>query len=375
MRTVKPKRIGVEEGLKAGLRNFWYPLCQSEKVKDQPVGVTRLGEDLVLWRDGEGKVQCFTDICPHRGAKLSLGRVQEGTLVCWYHSFQFDSSGQCISVATDGGNSKLAQRTRVRSYPAEEKAGLIWAFIGDIELFPAPPLVIPREMEAADWTGFTFEAEWETSWLLVLDNLADVMHAPHLHGRTYTLSKGARADTLRVVETEDGFTVEREKQKGLNFDWTEFHNTGLLWFRLDIPYPWSAGPGGPMRILGFATPVDENRVVVFFVRMRHVSGWQRALWRNLYKVRLEKKSFVVVEQDRVILESQRGLISRLSEHLAQADVGVIRLRKLLNQEYARQQAIYNEAMDAPSAEVIIKAGEKQAEIPAEILGDPILTGD
>lgn len=358
MRTIKPRRAGVEEGLKAGLRNFWQPVYQAEKLTAaEPVGIKRLGEDLVLWRDGEGKPRCFVDVCPHRGAKLSLGRVLEGTLNCWYHSFQFDAAGQCLSVPTDGGNSKLAQRTSVRAYACEEKAGLIWAYIGDVELFPPPPLMVPREMEADDWTGFIFEDEWKTSWLLVLDNLADVMHAPHLHGRTYTLSRGSRSDVLKVTNTEDGFVVEREKQKGVNFDWVEFHNTGTLWFRLDIPYPRSAGPGGPMRILGFSTPIDAENCIVYFVRMRHVSGWQRALWRNLYKLRLEKKSFVVVEQDRVILESQRGLNSRLSEHLSQADVGVIRLRKLLNQEYARQQAIYNQAME----ESIGQAEELQPE--------------
>jgi len=352
MKTIQPRRIGVEEGLKTGLRNFWHPIYQAEKLTDKPLGIKRLGEDLVLWRDGEGKAQCFVDVCPHRGAKLSLGRIIDGTLNCWYHSFQFDSTGQCLAVPTDGEDSKLARRTRVRAYPTEERGGLIWAYIGDTELFPAPPLVIPREMEAPDWTGFIFEAEWETSWLLVMDNLADVMHAPHLHARSYTLSRGLRHDVLKVVETEDGFTVEREKQKGVNFDWAEFHNSGTLWFRLDIPYPWSAGPGGPMRILGFSTPIDGDKCIVYFVRMRHVSGWQRALWRNLYKVRLENKSFQVVEHDRLILESQRGLKSRLSEHLAQADIGVIRLRKLLNQEYARQQAIYNQAMEKSVNEAI-----------------------
>jgi phenylpropionate dioxygenase-like ring-hydroxylating dioxygenase large terminal subunit len=345
MRTVRHRRIGVEEGLKVGLRNFWYPLYQAEKLGEQPVGIKRLGEDLVLWRDGEGKAHCFADLCPHRGAKLSLGRVIEGQLTCWYHSFQFDSDGKCTYVATEGEGSKLARRLNVRHYPTEEKAGLIWAYIGDVELFPPPPLVIPREMEAPDWTGFIFEAEWQASWLLVLDNLADVMHAPHLHGKSYTLSRGIRHDVLQVVDLEDGFMVERQKQKGVNFDWTEFHNTGVLWCRLDIPYPWSAGPGGPMRILGFVSPIDENNCVVFFVRMRHVDGWKRTLWRNLYKIRLERLSFNVVEQDRLILESQRGLQSRLAEHLAQSDVGVIRLRKLLNQEYARQQAIYNKAME------------------------------
>ncbi len=345
MRTIQPRRVGVEEGLKTGLRNVWNPILQSAQLTDKPVGIKRLGEDLVLWRAGDGKPRLFTDLCPHRGVKLSLGHVIDGTLNCWYHGFQFSETGQCIGVPIEGGECKLSKRVRVKTYPVEERAGLIWAYIGETDLFVPPPLVLPSEMEDPKWTSFVFEASWDTNWLLLLDNLADVMHAPYLHARSYTLGKGIKHDHLKVIDLPDGFRVEREKQQGVNFDWAEFHNTGAIWFKLDIPYPWSAGPGGPMRIVGFSIAIDDEHALVYFVRMRHVQGWQRTLWRNLYKARLEGKSFQVVEQDRVILESQRGLQSRLAEHLSQSDVGVIRLRKLLNMEYARQQEIYNRAIE------------------------------
>jgi ferritin-like metal-binding protein YciE len=81
----------------------------------------------------------------------------------------------------------------------------------------------------------------------------------------------------------------------------------------------------------------------YFLRYRKVTGWKRTLWRNLYKYRLEARHWNVLEQDRQMLETMDGLQARLGEHLSQTDVGVIRLRKIFNMEFARQQEIYQKA--------------------------------
>jgi hypothetical protein len=123
----------------------------------------------------------------------------------------------------------------------------------------------------------------------------------------------------------------------------EIHNTGTLWCRLDIPYPKSAGPGPALRIVGFVTPLDEHRTRVYFFRWRKVQGWKRTLWRTLYKAFLEYNHWRVLEQDRVALEAQRGIESRLHEKLVQADLGVVRMRRFLQQELQRQRAVYARA--------------------------------
>src|SRR4051794_12132526 len=77
---------GVPAGLESGLRNFWYPLLESSALGTAaPVGVRLLGEDLVLWRDRDGHPHALADHCPHRWARLSLGRVLGGDLQCAYH--------------------------------------------------------------------------------------------------------------------------------------------------------------------------------------------------------------------------------------------------------------------------------------------------
>jgi nitrite reductase/ring-hydroxylating ferredoxin subunit len=333
--------VNVEKPLEQGLRNLWYPIAKSEQVGSAPLGVKALGEELVLWRDAEGRVRAMVDRCPHRDTKLSLGEVVDGALICAYHGFQFDATGQCIAVPSEGGDCPLARRLRVRSYPTEERVGLVFGYIGETDLFPPPPLEIAAELEDPAWTGFICQATWQANWLRIFDNLADPMHGPFLHGRSYTLGRGKRADRLQLSELPDGgFLVEREGQRGVNFDWVEFHQTGSLWCRLDIPYPWSAGPGGPMRIVGWVTPLDADSATVYFMRYRQVSGWQRILWRSLYKLYLERNHWAVLEQDRVAMEAQRGIESRLNEHLAPTDLGTIRLRRLFQQELARQREVY-----------------------------------
>ena len=81
----------VEEGM-------WHPVALAEAVGAAPVAVSVLGRDLVLWRNDQGAMQAFADHCPHRGARLSLGRVVQGRLECPYHGWQFEAGGHCTRV-------------------------------------------------------------------------------------------------------------------------------------------------------------------------------------------------------------------------------------------------------------------------------------
>jgi phenylpropionate dioxygenase-like ring-hydroxylating dioxygenase large terminal subunit len=212
------------------------------------------------------------------------------------------------------------------TFHSQERAGLIWTYFGEPGE-TAPALVIPEELENPEWSGFICESKWDANWILVLENLADPMHGPFLHGQSLTLSRGALEDDMRVTRTDDGFVVEREGQRGVNFDWSELFGRDTLWVRLDIPLPF--GPKGILRILCFCTPIDENSSLVYFLRYRNLQGWKRAYWRFLYRTFWEKQHFKVIEQDRVILESQRGFKSRTFEHLSNSDRGVNELRRFL----------------------------------------------
>ena len=327
------KQTEFEPELKLGLRNMWYPVCQSVRVNQRPVGLRRLATDIVLWRDSSGRIHAHDDRCLHRGAKLSVGQVVNDTLRCAYHGWCYDTSGHCTTIPTSKtAQAKLAPRLRLQQYEAQERAGLVWLYFADNEAAAVPPLVIPEELEDPAYSGFICEAEWGANWILLLENLADPMHGPFLHGQSLTLSRGALEDDMRTTRTAQGFIVEREGQRGVNFDWSEFYCADSVWVRLDIPLPF--GPKGILRILCFATPIDESRTLVYFLRYRNLSGWKRAYWRFLYRTFWEKQHFKVIEQDRIILESQRGAQSRVAEHLSNSDRGVTELRKFLREKIA-----------------------------------------
>jgi phenylpropionate dioxygenase-like ring-hydroxylating dioxygenase large terminal subunit len=123
----------------------------------------------------------------------------------------------------------------------------------------------------------------------------------------------------------------------VNFDWAELGDTGALWLRLSIPYPKTAGPGGAFTVIGYLTPITDERCAVFFWRCRRVQGWERAVWRFLYRTRLEARHFAVLEQDRELLEALAPDADR-SENLYKHDLGVVRIRKLLRREARAQLA-------------------------------------
>jgi hypothetical protein len=139
--------------------------------------------------------------------------------------------------------------------------------------------------------------------------------------------------------------VSRVQQQGENFDWTEMLLTDCaIYCRLDIPYPKAAGPGGPMRIIGFVTPIDETSCCVFFWRSRKVSGLAREAWHFLYRSILEQRHWAVLEQDREMLTALPD-DARKRELLYQHDIGVARLR----QHLARVSRAQIEAEDAARA--------------------------
>lgn len=327
---------GVEEYLKTGLLNLWYLVARSSDVCDRPVGLKRLNRDLVLWRDRAGRVNALEDLCPHRGAPLSLGRVVDGTIACAYHGFQLDGEGTIVAVPPTP-DCPLVGRRAARAYPVREAAGAIYVYFGDAAHADPPEPVFPEPVTSPEWTSFLYATEWRCNWQLALDNRTDPVHGSYLHADTFTLAYGRKDAELKVEKTDTGFRTWRTNQRGVNIDWHEvaFRPGNILWITTEIPYPPSAG-GGSFTINGHPTPIDADRTYVWFYRSRKLSGWRRDMWRFLYRNRLEARAAHVVEQDRVMLERIPLAARGERELLIQTDIAVGRMRRLLRDEAIRQ---------------------------------------
>lgn len=334
--TTNPSDVEIEKVLANGLQNRWYAICPSEFLKQTPISLHRLGYKLALWRDNDGTPYALEDHCPHRGAPLSAGIPLGNRIACGYHGVEISHNGTVLSVPGNPG-CKLEGSRPTLSFHLKESNGAIFLYNSATNIDTPPPLDLPEELTSDEYEKFLCYLEWDVDYRYVLDNVMDPMHGTFLHKQSHSMSAGARAAKFDLKDTEHGFSFEKSAQRDVNFDWSEFADTGIHWARLDIPYPKSGGPGGSFGIAAFATPIRANQCAVFFWRNRKVSGWQRDSWRFLYKNRLEARHWHVVEQDRVILEVMEPDANK-REHLYQHDVAVTRLRRTLRQLATQQLA-------------------------------------
>jgi phenylpropionate dioxygenase-like ring-hydroxylating dioxygenase large terminal subunit len=333
----------VREALLLGVKNRWWPLLPSRFVETagQPVGITRLGEDLVLWRDATGIVHVQADRCPHRAVKLSRGTNDGDRLTCAYHGVQVGPDGTVLSVPGQPG-CPLEGKRALKTFPSREIAGAVFAWFGDA-LHPEPaPFVPPPQLIGAEYDQMLCYADWEMAWRYLYDNNMDPMHGTFLHANSHSMYQGDTQAAFVTRDTPTGFVFEKAGQRDVNFDWSELVDDGALYVRLDIPYPASAGPGGNFGIISFGTPIDANNTACFFWRVRRVSGWQRDSWRFLYKTKIEARHWHVLEQDRTMLAGSKPGMEKY-ETLYSHDTGLIRLRRHLNQVVKKQLTELREA--------------------------------
>lgn len=325
----------------SGIRNIWYPVVPSWMVCEAPIGITRLGEQIVVWRDQDDQIHAVEDRCPHRGARLSHGWNFGDRLQCWYHGVQVGADGSVLEVPAMP-ECNLKGKTVLKSYPAQEVRGGIFLYFGD-EAHPEPcDLDLPDALTDEENNGAILcTASWDCNYRYALENVMDPMHGAYLHRESHSMSEGSGSAKFTARNTDTGYVFEKEGQTGVNFDWVEFADTGAHWMRLTIPYPKSGGPGGHFGIVGFVTPIDESHCQVFFWRTRDVTGWIRDMWQFLYRVRLEKRHWDVLEQDRIVLEAMADN-ARDYENLYQHDGGLTRLRQILHRTAEQQISALND---------------------------------
>ena len=318
----------VDDRLETGLSNFWYLVADTREITDAPVGLKRLNQDIVVWRDERGQINVVEDRCPHRGARLSKGRVQGGRITCIYHGLQLDGDG-VITATPPTPDCPFVGRKAIKSYPCRELKGGIWVYFGDDRHQSPDEMILPEEFSSDKWSSFLFSQVWNCNYQFVLDNRLDPMHGSYLHGDSYTLAYGNKQDRLLIDKTDLGFVVSRRNQRGVNIDRSELfhHPENNIWIQTEIPYPASGG-GGFFRIGGFVTPIDHHSCLFWVFRSQESSGWRRDMWRFLYENRLEQRHLEVLDQDRDMLESIYQ-DARDGEWLLQTDVGVTRMRRIL----------------------------------------------
>ncbi len=191
-------RIGPGTPCGQLMRHYWQPVALMDEFDAaldpamalRPVKAVRvLGQDLVLFRDAPrdgkpGEFGLLDRACPHRGADLSFGRResagQGGGLRCPFHGWKFAPNGQCLETPAEPAGSRLCQGIRQRGYPVIEKAGVLFAWLGEPGSTP-PPFPAFDCFKAPASHSFAFKGLWNCNWLQAFEVGIDPAHPSFLH--------------------------------------------------------------------------------------------------------------------------------------------------------------------------------------------------
>jgi phenylpropionate dioxygenase-like ring-hydroxylating dioxygenase large terminal subunit len=310
--------------------NQWYIVLESSQVQPgKPVGVTRMGEKLVFWRDDDGRVHCLRDHCPHRGAALSPGRVLAGRIECPFHGFQFDSGGQCCLVPANGRQAPFPRQLQVEGYPTHEAYGWIYLWWGQ----PLEEMPAPRYFSDLDGMAHASRrVSWNTHYSRAIENQLDVAHLPFVHATT--IGRGGRTvtdgpylrwldpDWLRVValnRADDGRPPLRPEE----VEWPG----GSFWLDFIFPNLWQNHLGDASRIVVAFVPVDNEHTMMylrFYQGLIKLPGLGRLFCELAMPLNLR-----ILRQDQGVVETQQPKPSALKggEKLIQADRPIVAYRK------------------------------------------------
>lgn len=158
--------------------NCWYVAAEQYEVSnEEPMARTICGLNVVFYRDSEGEVVGLEDFCPHRGAALSKGFMEDGDLVCGYHGLKMGKEGKTLSMPKQ----RVERFPCIRAFPVVEKDGFVWIWPGQKEL--ADPALIPTFFWAdkSRWTYGGGLYHIKCDYRLMVDNLMDLTHETYVH--------------------------------------------------------------------------------------------------------------------------------------------------------------------------------------------------
>ena len=254
-------------------RRFWIPILLADELPApdcDPVRVRILGEDLVAFKDTQGRIGLLEAWCQHRGADLFFGRNEQSGLRCVYHGWKYDVDGTCVDVPNAPEGASFKEKVTARAYRAVERGGLVWAHLGARDNVPDFP-----EME---WTRVPDDHRYvskmflDCSYLQTMEADIDSSHLGFLHSfvRSGTVIEGRtngiedltatdKAPTWTVSDTDYGVMLTARREAGDNFYWRV--NQWMLPF-----YTMIAARPGDTVLCQVKVPVDDEHAVAFRVR-------------------------------------------------------------------------------------------------------------
>ena len=354
------------------LRRFWHPVGMTAELKDLPKRIRIMGEDLVLFRDGRGKIGLLELHCSHRGTSLEFGMVERCGIRCCYHGWLYDVDGCVLETPGEPPESRFKEKFFHGAYPTIDYKGLIFAYMGPPEHRPEFPIYDSFEL-----AGYRVVPSGESdpkyvyncNWLQLAENNADQVHFVFLHdpeeGRAkldnYRPSVNASSleDYFNVglKEFAADLTAIRDNFQSRVLEWQEsplgvlgIHTRrvgDLIWVRLGdyiMPNVDQFPPSrfrpteeldfGPPYMTAWTIPVDDTHTIAYQLRYIPENTEQRSSGRALRTSQSLSRTYEDRQRqpgDYEAQESQRPIAVHGLEHLGATDRGVTLVRKLLRE--------------------------------------------
>ena len=363
------------------LRRFWMPALLSSELPERdgpPKKLRIMGEDLLAFRDTNGRIGIVEPHCPHRGANLYFGRNEECGLRCSFHGWKYDVEGNCVDLPTSLPESNYKDTIKLVAYPTREWGDIIWVYMGPREEMPELPQL---ELGLVPPAHRYVSKKWQDcNWVQSLEGAIDTAHFSFLHN-VPTKDKAMRLDVLRQSSA-----IGQQKELDDRIRWVmadprpkfaiRGHDTGLvigaarktdstdLYWRIaqflmpnhalvPVAFPGDVYHGQAW------LPVDDTNCWIFtysWVPDRPLTNTERTKYasglslhaevdehyvpvRNInndYMIDRESQKTVsytgikgVSEQDAAIQDSQGPIQDRTREHLGPTDIGIVEFRKMV----------------------------------------------
>jgi phenylpropionate dioxygenase-like ring-hydroxylating dioxygenase large terminal subunit len=352
----------VDRGTPAGewFRRYWVVVGTAQELYDIPQAVKVLGEDLVLFRDRFGKAGLLGEHCPHRGASLEYGDIEDGGLRCPYHGWLFDLRGRCLEMPAEPKDSKFCQKVKHLSYPVKELGGLLFAYMGPDRDDPPPlPNYAPLVERSGQWQIEPVRHA-EYNWFNFFENSADPAHVCILHrhagygqqswgNQFFSYTDMPRFEFvemdygMKVVMTKSGPEAGTEFVDEMSLalpSIVQVGDTEFVHAKVDAAALIQAG--SQCEHWMFVTPNDDNHFMLFTAD--NYRGPEANFFEKLKELRAkeapvqqvmpyDKRRFMPykgnVRKEDLVTQGTQGLLGERSEQLGVSDRGVIQFRKLV----------------------------------------------
>lgn len=259
------------------MRRHWTPVCLIEEVREPdgaPVKAKLFGEDLVVFRDTDGRVGVMDEYCPHRRVSLVYGRNEDCGLRCLYHGWKMDVQGNVIEMVSEPAASAMAQKTKHKAYQTKEWGGMVWAYMGPQDAIPefTPPSWAPT----AETRVSVAKALLPCNWAQILEGAIDSAHSSSLHSSDFVPARvgGAeateknwlrpstdKAPRLQVERTGYGFRYAAIRRPIFNANTHEYIRSTVFVAPATVLIP----PNNLYNVANINVPMDDENTAFYFI--------------------------------------------------------------------------------------------------------------